>query len=472
MPLDILIVDDEPDLRMELAYLLTDFGHVVAEAADGAEALHLCSERVFDLVLCDIRLPKIDGMALLRRLRQQSPSTAVVIMTAFPRVPDALAAVRAGAFDYVTKPFDSDEFPGRIIERIAERRKMEWNLGDARQLLADGAAASPIVGRSPPMMRLAERIDTIAQSEAPVLITGESGTGKELIARTLHQRSRRARKSFVTVNCAALPETLLEAELFGHERGAFTGAVHKRDGRFKIADGGTMLLDEVAEMSMPAQSKLLRVLQDGVIEPLGSSTPVRVDVRILSATHAPLKERIAEGRFREDLYYRLNVLDLRVPPLRDRASDLPLLLQHFLREFTPTGREPPAITPRAWRVLSNYDFPGNVREFAHAVERAVVLSRGREIDVDHLPSDIAGSGPHAAAPATLQPLSVALKEFEADHLRRALLLCDGVRTRAAELLGISRKNLWEKLRAHGIETPDELSGPIQLVEPIAPHDDD
>jgi DNA-binding NtrC family response regulator len=474
MTLDILIVDDDPDLRLALSYVLNDAGHEVYEASDGAEALRRCSEREFDLILCDMRLPKIDGLALLKRVHEVSPATAVVLMTAFPRVPDAIAALRAGAWDYLSKPFDPDVLPGRVVERLAERRQLQGELAEARRQLFSGAAASPIIGRSPAMMRLLERIDTIAQSEAPVLVTGESGTGKELIARTLHQRSLRARKPFVAVNCAALPDTLLEAELFGHERGAFTGAVRKRDGRFKIADGGTLLLDEVAEMSLPAQAKLLRVLQDGVIEPLGATTPLQVDVRILSATHAQLKERIAEGRFREDLYYRLNVLDLKVPPLRERPSDLPLLLEHFLRRFTPAGRETPGITPRAWRALGSYPFLGNVREFAHAIERAVVLSRGREIDLEHLPSDIAGAGPQppSSHEADLRPLAVALKEFEADYLRQALQLCDGKRTRAAELLGISRKNLWEKLRAHGIETPDDTTGPFELIERIGGRRDD
>ncbi|HEX9103778.1 MAG TPA: sigma-54 dependent transcriptional regulator [Polyangia bacterium] len=471
MVLDILIVDDDRDLRMALAYTLGD-GHAVVEAADGAEALRQCAQRVFDLILCDVRLPKIDGLSLLRHVRLASPTTSVVLMTAFPRVPDAVAALQAGAADYLSKPFAPDELPGRVLERVVERCRLERDLARARLQLAGVAGSSPIIGRSPPMVRLLERIDTIAQSEAPVLITGESGTGKELIARTLHQRSLRARRPFVAVNCAALPETLLEAELFGHERGAFTGAVRKRDGRFKIADGGTVLLDEIAEMSLPAQAKLLRVLQDGIIEPVGTSTPLHVDVRIVSATHAPLKERIAQGRFREDLYYRLNVLDLEAPPLRERPGDLPLLLEHFLRQFTPAGRDPPGVTTRAWRALASYGFAGNVRELAHAVERALVLSRGRMIDLEHLPSDIAGAGPEPSAHgADLRPLAVALKEFEADYLQQALQLCDGKRTRAAELLGISRKNLWEKLRAHGIEVPEDLSGPVPLIDRLSSPDE-
>jgi DNA-binding NtrC family response regulator len=254
------------------------------------------------------------------------------------------------------------------------------------------------------------------------------------------------------VSCAAFPESLIEAELFGHERGAFTGAIGRRDGRFKAADGGTLLLDEIAELPLPAQAKLLRVLQEGTVEPLGSNVPVHVDVRVLSATHRNLRQRITEGLFREDLFYRLMVLDVEIPPLRDRHGDLPLLLHHFLRLCTPMGEKPPSISPRALAALSQHPFPGNVRELAHAVEHAVVLSNGRgEIDLEHLPAEIAGAAvaDSSAVPSDeLAPLGVAVKEFEREYLRRALELAGGRRAHAARLLGISRKNLWEKLRAH------------------------
>jgi DNA-binding NtrC family response regulator len=456
--LDILVVDDEPGIRAGVAYTLFDAGHHVREASDGAEALKLISEQVFDVVFCDIRLPKIDGLTLLRRLLRDSPSTAVVLMTAYGRVPDAIAAIREGAYDYVTKPFDVDTVPLEMIHKIAGERTLERSRREAREHL--GSSPTAIIGRSPPMVRLLERVDALAQSDAPVLLTGESGTGKELIARTMHDRSARREGPFVPVNCAALPETLLEAELFGHERGAFTGAVRKREGRFKMADHGTLLLDEVAEIPLTAQTKLLRVLQEGSIEPVGSSQSLQVDVRIISATHQDLKERVAAGLFREDLYYRLNVLDLRVPSLRERPSDMPLLLEHFLFQFSRPGQEPPRIAPRAWQALSNYPFPGNVREFAHAIERAVVLSRGREIDLEHLPSDIAESGPHTTPQdANFRPLSEASTEFEREYLLQALRLAGGRRGQAAELLGISRKNLWEKLRSHGIRDFDKDKDP-------------
>ena len=394
--LDILLVDDEPDFRVLVGDALRDAGHRVSLAANGAEGLTQISSNVFDVMICDIRLPKVDGLTLFRRVRQESPGTDVILITAHAAINDAVSALKEGAYDYLTKPFDLDEIVLQL-QRIATQRALKRELEQARaelsQRKSNGAGPGPgaIIGRSPPMLRLSDRIETIAQSDAPVLITGESGTGKELVARTLHDRSSRRNKPFIAVNCAAFPETLLEAELFGHERGAFTGAVKRRDGRFKAADGGTLLLDEIAEVPLPAQAKLLRVLQEGTVEPLGTNESTRVDVRIISATHRNLRERIKEGRFREDLYYRLNVLDIEIPPLRERRGDLPLLLQYFLNKFTQPGKPPSTISPRAWAVLSQYHFPGNVREFAHAIEHAVVLAGGGEIEVEHLPGGITGA---------------------------------------------------------------------------------
>src|SRR4051794_2316203 len=451
--LDILLVDDEPDFRALVGDALRDAGHRVTLAGNGAEGLSLISANVFDVMLCDIRLPRIDGLTLFRRVRQESPGTDVILITAHAAVADAVAALKEGAYDYITKPFDIDEIILQI-ERIGVQRALKHELEQARAELSQRKAgtngARTIVGRSPPMLRLSDRVETIAQSDAPVLITGESGTGKELIARTLHERSTRAAKPFIAVNCAAFPETLLEAELFGHERGAFTGAVKKRDGRFRAAHGGTLLLDEVAEMSMPAQAKLLRVLQEGVIEPLGTNESVRVDVRVISATNRNLKERVNEGLFREDLYYRLNVLNVDIPPLRERKGDLPLLVQFFLKKLGKTGSAAPRLSQAAWTALSQFAFPGNVRQLEHAIQHAVVLAADSDIDIQHLPRDIARSGDVILAGSPLpRPLGAALKEFEREYLLRALAEADGKRTLAAEILGISRKNLWEKLRMHG-----------------------
>jgi DNA-binding NtrC family response regulator len=468
--LDILVVDDEPLIRMGLAYPLSDAGHRVTEASDGAEALSLVSKQAYDIVICDIRLPKVDGLVLLRHIHRESPGTAVVLITAYGNVNDAVMALREGASDYVTKPIDPEALMSRVVARIAERHDLTRELAEARDYLSARDArraqtVEPLIGRSPPMVRLLERIDAVAASDAPVLISGESGTGKELVARTLHHRSARGAAPFVAVSCAALPDTLLEAELFGHERGAFTGAVRKREGRFVMASGGTLLLDEVGEMSPAAQVKLLRVLEEGRIEPLGSSASIDVDARVISATNVDLRQRVAEGRFRDDLYYRLNVLDLAVPPLRDRSSDLPLLLEHFLARFAAEGGPAPAIAPRAWAAMLRYGFPGNVREFAHLIERAVVLARGGEIGLEHLPAEVS----HAAEAADscddeLLPLGVAIKDFERAHLARALRLTGGKRARAAELLGISRKNLWEKLRSHHlVELPSDAADDLDVA---------
>jgi len=448
--LDVLLVDDEPDIELLAGEALRDAGHHVTAVKDGAEALELVRARAFDLMICDIRLPKLDGLSLFRQTRQQSPDTTVILMTAFAAVQDAVAAVKEGAHDYLTKPFEIDEITLRV-KRIAEHRALLRELELARAELAKDGIAEVIVGRSVQMLRLLDRVNTIAPSHAPVLLQGESGTGKELVARALHERGARRGKPFVAVNCAAFPETLLEAELFGHERGAFTGAVKKRDGRFRAAHGGTLLLDEVAEMSMPAQAKLLRVLQEGVIEPLGTNESVRVDVRVISATNRNLKERVTEGQFREDLYYRLNVLNVDIPPLRERKGDLPLLVQYFLKKLGKPGAPSARLSQAAWTALSQFAFPGNVRQLEHAIQHAVVLAGdATDIDIQHLPRDIAHAGDVVLAGSPLpRPLGAALKEFEREYLLRALAEADGKRTLAAEILGISRKNLWEKLRMHG-----------------------
>jgi DNA-binding NtrC family response regulator len=445
--LDILVVDDDQAGRLSLAFALSDAGHKVTEAADGDEALERIAERTFDVAILDVRLPRVDGLTIFRRIRVKSPSTNVILMTAFATVPDAVASLRDGAYDYVTKPFDPEEFTLRVIGHIAEHRALRHELEEARKLVASRDAGSPIIGATPAMAQLIERIDTVAQSDAPVLIQGESGTGKELVAHTLHARGPRRNAPFVVVNCAAFPESLIDGELFGAERGAVPGALRTRDGRVRAADGGTLLLDEVAALPLPSQTKLVRVLQEGVIEPVGTTTTVPVNVRVVSATNRDLRELVEQGRFREDLYLRLRVLDLAIPALRDRRGDMPVLVAHFLRRLYP-GRVPPSITPRAWDALMSYAFPGNIRELAHAIERAVVLAHGSEIDLEHLPADVVGQAEGEREP--IRPLPVATKEFERQYILRALRMSNGARARAADLLGISRKSLWEKLKAHGI----------------------
>jgi len=461
--LSILLADDEPMIRMTVSDALRARGHFVMAVSDGMQALAALDNRVFDLVISDIRLPKTDGLTIMRRARETATSTAVVLITAYGSVSDAVGAIKEGAYDYITKPFEVQDLLIRV-DRIAERRDLRAQLDAARAALAARGSGELLVGRTPAMVRLQERIDATADSHAPVLVTGESGTGKELVARTIHDRSPRRDKPFVAINCAAFPETLIEAELFGHERGAFTGAVGRRDGRFKMADGGTLLLDELGELPLPAQAKLLRVLQDGSFQPIGTNTTVRVDVRIVSTTNRNLKNEVASGRFREDLYYRINVVEVVIPPLRERRGDVALLSEHFVRRFHNGPGEPPAISPAARAALSRYDFPGNLRELMHAIEHALVFSRGREVGLHDLPPSIIGQADAShAGPGGPRPLAVAIAEFEREYLLATLEATEGKRTRAAELLGISRKNLWEKLRQHGI--PD--TAPVPSPSPPA-----
>ncbi|HVZ73186.1 MAG TPA: sigma-54 dependent transcriptional regulator [Polyangia bacterium] len=463
--MDILLIDDEPELREALAEAMRGAGHAVTEQGDGAAAAKLLIDKSFDLLLSDVRLPGLDGLALLRHVRKEAPLTDFILMTAFADVGEAVAALKEGASDYLTKPFDVEELLHHLT-RIDGERTMRRELTEARRALASRGPKSRLIGNSTPMTKINTRIEMIAPSDAATLIIGESGTGKELVARMLHERSARASKPFVAVNCAAFPDTLIEAELFGFERGAFTGAVRKREGRFRAADGGTLFLDEIAELPLPAQAKLLRVLQDGTIEPLGTDQSVKVDVRLVSATHRNLREHVAQGLFREDLFYRINVLDVNLPALRDREGDLPLLIEFFLQGFAKTdsagNRLTPTLSPDAYAALSAYRFPGNVRELGHAIEHAVVLAGGGEITLDHLPGAIAEAAPSGPIVTStipdatdvagpVAPLAVAAREFEKGHLRRALAATGGKRVKAAELLGISRKSLWEKLRMYDLE---------------------
>jgi len=452
--LNVLVVEDEQDLCETIAEALIDEGYAVTSAKDGAEAMAAAAAAAppFDVVLADMRLPKVDGLTLFRRLREERPDTDVIVMTGNAAVADAVAVLKEGAFDYLTKPINLDEL-GAQLQRLAAFRSLRRDVAAIRtELRAPLSSRDQLVGHSPGMLRLVKRMETIAVSDAAVVITGESGTGKELVARALHEGSGRQSKPFVAINCAAFPDTLIEAELFGYERGAFTDATTRRDGRFKAAHGGTLFLDEVAELSQTAQAKLLRVLQEGTIEPLGSNDTVKVDVRIISATHRDLRTRIADGLFREDLYYRINTLDIEIPPLRSRGGDLAVLVHHFIKHFSNPERPTDGITWRAWNALSTYAFPGNVRELMHTIQHAVLLASGGKIDFEHLPVAVRGEVQVVARPqgAAMAPLGTALKQFERAYLIRTLAEFGEKKGKAAESLGISRKNLWEKLRVHGI----------------------
>ena len=408
-----------------------------------------CLERQrFNLVVSDVRLPKGDGFTILRRVRDQQPNTDVILMTAFGTIQEAVTAVRETAIEYLTKPFELPEVLA-MVGRIDERWRLLHDLDAARAELAARQAGHMIEGSSPAIVQLRERIAAIAASSASVLLTGESGTGKELAARMIHAASDRRDRPFVAVNCAAVPAALMEAELFGHERGAFTGAIKRRDGRFKAADGGTLFLDEIGEMPIEVQAKLLRFLQEGALEPIGTNTSIKVDVRLVSASNRTLRSSPGEGTFRQDLYYRIKVFELNLPPLRDRLSDLPILVEQFLREFAAKGQPPPSLTPTAWVALQRYNYPGNVRELRHAIQHATILARGQEIRVHHLPSDFRGS---TSPPPSerFEPLAAVMAQCERDHIERALQVAGGERRKAAEMLEISRKNLWEKMVKHGL----------------------
>jgi len=453
MSLRTLVAEDDSMVRATIVDTLESAGYEVSVARDGHEALEHFADGIYDVLITDIRMPRVDGVSLFHRVKSESPTTAVILMTAHADVGEAVEVLKLGADDYLTKPFDGRELLIRL-ERFAERLELTRELREARASLRELGPESGLIGRSGIMRALHSRVRTIAPTEATVLILGESGTGKELVARSIHDASARRSGPFIAVNCAAFPVTLIEAELFGHERGAFTGATSRRDGRFHAANGGTLLLDEVGEIPLPVQAKLLRVLQAGQVEPLGGNRAVDVDVRLLCATHRNLKHMIDDGSFRQDLYYRLNVLQLPIAPLRERRGDLPLLVSHFYRRFAKSDAPPP-ITPSAWAALANYSFPGNVRELEHAIHHAVILARGGGIDVQHLPVDIVGlhTGERVEG-AGVRPLAETLREFERQCLLRALDETNGKKAKAARLLGISRKTLWEKLKSHAITSSD------------------
>jgi two-component system response regulator AtoC len=449
MKLSVLIAEDDSLVRSTIGEALESAGHVVDAVADGAEAMSRTAQSTYDIIISDVCMPKVSGVSLSAHVKRNLPGTGVILVTAHGSVQDAVEALKAGVDDYLTKPFDIAELLIRV-ERLGERLRLHSALREARANLAENGPGAKLIGRSPAMLALLDRIRTVAPTDASVVILGESGTGKEVVARAVHEASMRASAPFIAVNCTAFPETLIEAELFGHERGAFTGATQRRDGRFKAADGGTLLLDEVGEIPLSVQAKLLRVLQEGTIEPLGSHRPVQLDVRLICATHRNLKQMIVAGTFRDDLYYRLNVLDIHVPPLRNRRSDLPLLVSHFYRKFAGDTSEL-RLHPTAWATLMHHPFPGNVRELEHAIHHAVVLSQGKEIGLAHLPADIAGQEQAAhEADATARQLAESMKDFERQCLLVALNATGGIKFKAAQLLGISRKTLWEKLKAHHI----------------------
>lgn len=453
----ILVVDDDAAHRRMLEAVLTEEGYRLVSVEDGDEAVAAVADRFYDLVLMDVRMARMDGLTAQAEIHRRSPGIPIIVMTAYASVGTAVEALKAGAYDYLTKPLDVEELK-LLVEKALRHRRLEDENRNLRERLADRSGFDRIVGRSPAMRKVFETASLVAPSDATVLILGESGTGKGLIAEAIHENSERRERPFVPVNCAALPETLLESELFGHERGAFTGAAAKKPGRFRQAHTGTMFLDEIGELAPATQAKLLRVLQEQRFEPLGAAATVTVDVRIIAATNRDLEAEIAAGRFREDLFYRLNVVTVEMPPLRDRPEDILPLADRFLAGFAEKNkRRMTGFTPRAADLLMRYDWPGNVRELENAVERAVILARGERIVPEDLPDAVRAADPEPAPeggelnPASdAPPVGRSLKEMERQMILQTLEEVEGNRTRAAEILGISRRTLQNKLKVYGI----------------------
>jgi DNA-binding NtrC family response regulator len=450
----ILVVDDEPAQRELVLGFLKKQGFDVAAAESGGKAVELFRQDSFDLVLTDQKMPNLSGLDLLQAVRAINPETPVILMTAFGSIEAAVSAIQGGATDYLTKPLNLDELLFRI-RQVSDRYRIIAENRELREALQSRHRIEGIIGESGQMLEVVSQVRRVAPSEATVLIRGESGTGKELIAKAIHFASPRASGPLVKVNCAALPETLLESELFGHEKGAFTGAVTSRQGRFELANGGTIFLDEIGDLPLHLQAKLLRVLQEREYEKVGSSRPVKVNVRILAASHRPLEALIKAGQLREDLYYRLNVVTILIPPLRERRSDLSLLIDHFLRRFAEkNGKTIRGLTHEARDVLLRYDYPGNVRELENLIERAVVLTRDDVVGSRDLPLTVQDREVEGDRETNL---AVAVEGLERRMIREALARSDGVQTHAAELLGISERALRYKLIKYGFR--EEASSP-------------
>ncbi len=450
----ILVVDDDSGHRITLKTVLKSWSYQVHEAEDGPSAIARIKDTAFDLILMDVRMAVMSGIEALHEIKAYNPSIPVIIMTAYSSVESAVEAMKAGAYDYLTKPLDFDELK-LTMDRAMEHTRLRQENQELKSRLQASAESGQIIGTSPAMQDLMDMVATVAPSDATVLISGESGTGKELIARAIQAGSTRSMGPLVTVNCAALSESLLESELFGHEKGAFTGADRRREGRFVQADQGTIFLDEVAEMSMPMQAKVLRVLQDGEIQRVGGDRVITVDVRVIAATNKDLQAMVAQSAFREDLYYRLNVVHLAVPALHERSEDIPLLAQHFLHTYTERNKKKiKGFTPQAMDRLLKHTWPGNVRELENAVERAVILSPGEYISERDLPANIGQPSREKASktePDTHIEENGSLDNVEKAAVSKALARAGGNKSEAARLLGITRRTLYNKLEKYGLD---------------------
>ena len=453
----ILIADDEESIRHVLTVLLQDRGYEVRAVSDGEEALRELSARDYDALVTDVRMPKIDGLELVRSAQQTSPDTTIIVMSAYGSHELAIEAMKAGAYDYLGKPFHPDEVL-LVLRKAEERERLRQENLRLRREIAAARGSAQLIAEGPAMKEVMRVVQKVAPTPTTVLIEGESGSGKEVVARALHELSPRAERPFVAVNCGAIPETLIESELFGHAKGAFTDARTAKRGLFEEADGGTLLLDEIGELPLPVQPSLLRVLQEGEVRRVGDSRTARVDVRVLAATNKDLSSLVGAGRFREDLYYRLNVVQLRLPPLRERVEEIPALATRFLeRHAARLGLPPRQLSAAAEELLQRYRWPGNVRELENALERALVLSEDEEIQPDALPEAVQSAAAKSAdpLPEALDPDDLSIKRaargLEAGLIKRALERTGGNRTKAAELLELSPRALLYKIREYGLE---------------------
>jgi DNA-binding NtrC family response regulator len=438
----ILVVEDEKIVRISLTDALKAEGYTVLPVEDGGKAIAALEEAEFSLVITDIRLPEVSGIEILRKCLFEAPSTPVIMMTAFGSIKDAVEAMRIGAFDYMTKPFDLDEMLLTVGKALELQSLTSENIRLKKELSSYYSAPN-IIGESKAMRSIFGLLDKVSRTDSTVLILGESGTGKELIASTIHYQSSRQRKPIIRVNCAALPEELIESELFGYEKGAFTGAAARKPGRFDLADGGTIFLDEIGDLPLLTQTKILRVLEERTFERLGATQSSSVDVRIMAATNKDLEKEIEKGLFREDLYYRLNVIPVVMPPLRKRKDDIPLLINAFARKFNDQMGTDVSFDAEAIQVLMNYSFPGNVRELLNVIERCIALANETTIKRTDLPSHIAGTRNRKTPLLTLQEVTA---EAEKNHIAQILRLTNGNRSKASAVLGVSRKTLWEKIK--------------------------
>ncbi|GAB5047156.1 sigma-54-dependent transcriptional regulator [Thermodesulfovibrio sp. TK110] len=450
----ILIVEDDPAMNLGMNHFLRACGYEVKSCEDGNKALTILDSERFDIAIIDLKLPGVDGLTILKQIKNKTPQTGVIIITAFAEVKTAVTAIKDGAFDYIAKPFTNEEL-FLVIERFLKFRDLEKEVKHLTELVKRKEEFEEIVCNSPAMKEILDKIEAVAKTDVPVLIQGESGTGKELIANAIQRRSLRKDKPYIKINCAAIPESLFESELFGHEKGAFTGATERKPGKFELANGGTIFFDEIGDMPMSLQAKLLRVIEDGTVYPLGGKEPITINVRCIYATSKNLKELIKNERFREDLFYRINVIPVVIPPLRERKEDISALIEHFLKIFSEKyGKKNITISPSAYEALLSYDYPGNVRELKHAIERAVLLSKDGVIDIKHLPEEFS---PIASFQKQCLISSFSLKEclenFERNLIIKALEECGWKKSEAAKKLGISRKALWEKIKFYRIGQP-------------------